>query len=1035
MQYSKPLRKLCMTILVWLIAISADAQTLITGVVRDADTKETLVGANIRLKSDPTVGTSSDIDGSFTLSVTPVNDVLVISFVGYTEKEVSFSGPVSLDIALTNERELDEIIIVGYGTQKKSDITGSISSTRNEDFRDQPISNVAGSIQGKVSGIDIRNASGTPGAGLLVSVRGQFNPLYVVDGIPMISESNSSISTSFDLQGNSVGAGQNISSIADINPDDIESIEILKDASAASIYGARAANGVILITTKRGKAGKTKFNLNYYTGIQQVSRPLDFLSSEELVDLIEEARQNDYNAWLADPTIFGEDYDPALSTNPLPDSWYTGVETNWMDEIFRTAPINNVEFSASGGNEKTKFYISNAYFDQQGIVIESYYKRFNSRINLDHQVSDKLKFGENISLTVSNNRRSLNDNVYTGTVTNAIGSSPLMPVYEEDGSYANFEDYQASWLSDNPVLSTIEIIPFTKTTRMLASVFAEYAIRPNLRFRSTWSADVTGLTDDIYFSPLTTDAEAVGGKATNSVFNQKVWLGENILTYDTQIGAGNFFTLMGGFNLQQSMGDFVSISGQGFPIGSGLQDVSSAAIVTGGESFSSGYALVSFLGRANYAIQSKYLFSVSARVDGSSRFSPNNRYGFFPAGSIGWHISDEAFWPSASPISSLKIRASYGITGDQEIGDFQYISFWSPVNYNGQSGLGPRNLADADLRWQSNKMFNVGIDYALWKGRVNGSMEFYQGNKADLLSDDVISGITGFSSVTRNYGNIQTTGFEFSGQGYIVDKKDFDWTLGINVSWIHSEIKDLSTDSILLSAYTDLTATHILVEGQPYGAFWGVPFEGVDPETGDPIYTDTNGDGEIDDSDAQIIGKSIPDWFGGWNTRVRYKQWDAQIAATFTWGNDVYNMIRSTYQTGGWSDYGWDEEFYLYQVYANNTHVIDDRWQQPGDETDIPRASLFNYNFYQNSGQAIEDGSHMRIREISLGYTIKPANTRYYESLRLYLQVQNAFVFTNYTGFDPEVSSTGGDNPQTAGVDYAAYPQARTFMFGFNFGF
>ncbi|HNV98106.1 MAG TPA: TonB-dependent receptor [Chitinophagales bacterium] len=1024
-----------MALMIWLTAISADAQTVITGVVRDADSKETLVGANVRLKSDPTVGTSSDIDGSFTLSVTPVSDVLIISFVGYTDREVSFSGSTTLDIELTNERELDEVIVVGYGTQKKSDITGSISSTRNEDFRDQPISNVAGSIQGKVSGIDIRNASGTPGAGLLVSVRGQFNPLYVVDGIPMISESNSSISTSFDLQGNSVGAGQNISSIADINPDDIESIEILKDASAASIYGARAANGVILITTKRGKAGKTKFNLNYYTGIQQVSRPLDFLSSEELVDLIEEARQNDYNAWLADPTIFGEDYDPALSTNPLPDSWYTGVETNWMDEIFRTAPINNVEFSASGGNEKTKFYISNAYFDQQGIVIESYYKRFNSRINLDHQVSDKLKFGENISLTVSNNRRSLNDNVYTGTVTNAIGSSPLMPVYEEDGSYANFEDYQSSWLSDNPVLSTIEIIPFTKTTRMLASVFAEYAIRPNLRFRSTWSADVTGLTDDIYFSPLTTDAEAVGGKATNSVFNQKVWLGENILTYDTQIGAGNFFTLMGGFNLQQSMGDFVSISGQGFPIGSGLQDVSSAAIVTGGESFSSGYALVSFLGRANYAIQSKYLFSLSARVDGSSRFSPNNRYGFFPAGSIGWHISDEAFWPSNFLISSLKIRTSYGITGDQEIGDFQYISFWSPVNYNGQSGLGPRNLADADLRWQANKMFNVGIDYALWKGRVNGSIEFYQGNKTDLLSDDVISGITGFSSVTRNFGNIQTTGFEFSGQGYIVDKKDFDWTLGINVSWIHSEIIDLSTDSILLSAYTDLTATHILVEGQPYGAFWGVPYEGVDPETGDPIYTDTNGDGEIDDSDAQIIGKSIPDWFGGWNTRVRYKHWDAQIAATFTWGNDVYNMIRSTYQTGGWSDYGWDEEYNLYQVYANNTHVIDDRWQQPGDETDIPRASLFNYNFYQNSGQAIEDGSHMRIREISVGYTIKPADTRYFESLRLYLQVQNAFVFTNYTGFDPEVSSTGGDNPQTAGVDYAAYPQARTFMFGFNFGF
>ncbi|HMZ89987.1 MAG TPA: TonB-dependent receptor [Chitinophagales bacterium] len=1027
--------KFVLVIACWCIAFQLQAQTIITGVVRDSSTNETLIGANVRLVSDPSVGTSTDLDGAFTLSLQTSSGALKISFVGYNEQTISFNGSGTLNVLLSSEHILEEIVVVGYGTQKKSDVTGSISSTRNEDFRDQPISNVAGSIQGKVSGIDIRNASGTPGAGLLVSVRGQYNPLYVVDGIPMISESNSSISTSFDLQGNSVGAGQNISSISDINPDDIESIEILKDASAASIYGARAANGVILITTKRGAAGKTRFSLNYYSGIQQVSRPLDFLSSEEFVDLINEARQNDLNAYEADPSLFGDDYDPALSTNPLPDSWATGVNTNWMDEIFRVAPINNVEFSASGGNDKTKFYISNSYFDQQGIVIESYYKRFNSRINLDHQVSDKLKIGENISLTTSGNRRSLNDNVYTGTVTNAIGASPLMPVYEDDGSYASFEDYQASWLSDNPVLSTKEIIPFTRTNRALASIFADYAFTPKLHFRSTWSADVTFLTDDIYFSPITTDAEAVGGKAMNSAFNNKVWLGENILSYNSELGNNNFLDIIGGFTLQVSNSDYVSISGQGFPAGSGLQDVSSAAIVTGGESFSTGWSLVSFLGRANYTIKSRYLFSLSARVDGSSRFSPNNQFGFFPAGSVGWHMSDEKFWPSGLFITDMKLRMSYGITGDQEIGDFQYISFWSPVGYNGQAGLGPRNLADENLRWQSNKMFNTGLDYELYRGRISGSLEYYIGNKTDLLSDDVISGVTGFGSVTRNYGNIQTSGFELSSNIYVYDRKDFDWTVGVNVSWLHNEIIDLSTDSILLSAYSDLTATHILAEGQAYGSFWGVPYEGVDPETGDPIYTDTNGDGVIDDADAQILGKATPDWFGGLNTSLRYKKWDAQIAATFTLGNDVYNMIRSTYQTGGWSDYGWDEEYYLYQVYANNTHVIDDRWQQAGDVTDIPRASLYFYNFYQNSGQAIESGSHARIREISIGYTIKPSSIKSFESLRIYAQVQNAYVFTKYTGFDPEVSSTGGDHPETAGVDYAAYPQPRTYMVGFNFKF
>jgi TonB-linked SusC/RagA family outer membrane protein len=1026
---------LLLIIAIMFMGTASFAQTIITGVVLDSITNETLIGANVRLQSDPAIGASTDIDGKFTISSPTPSGAIIISYIGFNTKTITFNGSSSLNIVLSSEKFLEEVIVVGYGTQKKSDITGSISSTRNEEFRDQPISNIAGSIQGKVSGIDIRNASGTPGAGLLVSVRGQSNPLYVVDGIPMISESNSGISTSFDLQGASVGSGQNISSISDLNPDDIESIEILKDASAASIYGARAANGVILITTKRGAAGKTKFNLNYYSGVQQLSRPIEFLSSEELVALIEEARLNDLNAYNADPTIFGEDYDPALSTNPLPDSWNTGVNTDWMDEVFRLAPINNVEFSASGGNDKTTFYISNSYFDQQGIVIESFYKRFNSRLNLDHKISDKLKIGENISLTYSNNRRSLNDNVYTGTVTNAIGASPLMPVYDEDGAFANFEDYQASWLSDNPVLSTEEIIPFTKSNRALASIFGEYQLAPGLKFRSTWSVDFTYLTDDLYFSPITTDAEGVGGKATNSTYSQRVWLGENILSYDKYFTNDHALNVIGGFTLQESSSDYLSISGQGFPIGSGLQDVSSAAIITGGDSYASNWALVSFLSRINYNIKSRYLFSLSARLDGSSRFSPNNRYGFFPAGSAGWHLSDESFWPAALFITDFKLRTSYGITGDQEIGDFQYISFWSPVGYNGQSGLGPRNIADEDLKWQSNKMFNIGFDYELWRGRVSGSFEYYIGNKTDLLSEDVVPGTTGFGSVTRNFGNIQNSGFEFSANTIIVDKSDFDWSFGFNFSYLHNEIIELSTDSILLSAYTDLTATHILVEGQSYGSFWGVPYEGVDPQTGDPVYTDTNEDGVIDDGDAVILGKATPDWYGGFNTAVKYKNWDAGLAATFSLGNEVYNLIRSTYQTGGWSDYGWDEEFYLYQVYANNSHVIDDRWQQPGDETDIPRASLFNYNFYQNSGQAIEDGSHLRIREISVGYTIKPASISRFESLRIYAQVQNAYVFSKYTGFDPEVSSTGGDHPETAGVDYAAYPQARTYMLGFNFKF
>lgn len=1021
-------------VLLLFLQLPASAQTTVTGTVKDTD-GESLFGVTIRLKENTAIGTITGEEGSFSLQVPDEAGTLIFSYVGYADQEVNFlPGKTSLSVILQSDVELEEVIVVGYGTQKKSDVTGAISSVDNKDFKDQPVGNIAGSIQGKASGLNVTNPSGTPGSSLLVSVRGQSNPLYVVDGIPLLSESNSAMATSFDTQGNVTGNGQSISSISDINPNDIASIEILKDASSAAIYGARAANGVILITTKRGAAGKTQFGLNYYTGIQQVANPIKFLSSDEFVSLVEEGRQNDLNAYEQDPEIFGPDFDPALLTNPLPETWYTEVNTDWLDEIFRSAPVNNLEFSARGGNEKTKFYSGISYFDQQGIVIESYYKRFNTRLNIDHQINEHFSFGENLSLTYSRNRRSFNDDVYTGVVTNALGASPLMPVYNEDGSYAGFEEYQVSWLSDNPVKSAHEVQGYTSSYRALATLYGEWRIVKNLKFRSSWSIDYTNLSDDLYFSPNTVDAENVGGKATNGTFNQLVWLGENIFSYDYDIDKDNHLSAVGGFTLQQSDSRLQSVSGQGFPIGSNLTNVSSAATITGGVDEGSNWALVSFLGRVNYDYKGKYLVSVSARADGSSRFSPSNQYGFFPALSAGWRLTDENFWPENNTLTDLKIRASYGLTGDQEIGDFQYISFWTPVTYNGQSGLNPRNIADPDLKWQTNKMINVGLDYEFFHGRMYGSIEYYKSNKTDLLSEDVIPGTTGFESITRNYGNVLNRGFEFSLNAVPFDG-EFRWDIGFNISTLHNEIIDLSTDGVLVNAYNDLAPTHILQEGQALGTFWGVNYLGVDPETGDPMYEDLNGDGIIDGDDSQIIGKATPDVYGGFNTALSWKNWDLGIAASFSVGNDVYNLIRGEYESLGWSDEGWDEDLILYQVYTNNSHEVDDRWQQPGDETDIPRASLINQNVLQNSSQTLEDASYFRIRTISLGYTIKPKVKHTYNSLYIYAQVQNPILITGYSGFDPEVSSTGGDHPETAGVDYAAYPQARTFTVGFNFNF
>lgn len=1009
------------------------AQVTVTGVVTDE--KELPLGVVTIILKGASIGTTTDFDGKYSLTLPSGKGILVFNLVGYNAKEIEFNGQTTLNVVMKESfTQLDEVLVVGYGVQKKSDITGAISSIGNKDFRDQPVANLAGSIQGKLAGINVTSPSGTPGAGLLVSIRGAQNPLYVVDGIPLLSESNSALSTSFDTDGNVIGQGQNISSVSDINPNEIESIEILKDASAAAIYGARAANGVVLITTKRGAQGKTQFNLNYYTGIQQLARNIPFMSSTEMVALIEDARQQDLKLYQNDPTVFGPDFNPELLTNPLPaDEWKTGVNTNWLDEIFRSAPINNLELSARGGTEKTRFYISGGYFDQEGIVINSNYKRLNGRINLDQKVSDRFNIGTTLNLSHSINRRSFNDDTYTGIVTNAIGASPLMPAYDDNGNYTNFEDYQVSWLSDNPVKSANEIRAFTNSDRLMGSVFAEYKPFDFLKLKTVWSLDYTNLNDEQFFSPITADAQTVGGRALNATYRNQTWLGENTANFTKTFESGHHFDLLLGYTLQESKTRRNSISGEGFPLGSGLQNVGSAAVITGGTALGTSWGLLSYIGRVNYDYKSKYLLSASIRADGSSRFSKNNKYGYFPSLSLGWRITQESFAKS-DLLTDLKLRFSYGLTGDQEIGDYQYISFWQPSRYNGQSGLRPRNIADPDLSWQANQMLNAGIDYEFWQGRLSGSLEYFSSTRSKLLSEDLVPGTTGFATITRNSGEIRNSGLEFAISAAVLNKS-LKWTSSFNFTYLKNEVLKLSSDGQLLSAFNDLPPTHILKVGQPVGSFWGIKYLGVDPQTGDPMFEDINGDGIIDNDDSQIIGKAMPDFFGGWNNTLSYRNFDLNLITQFSIGNKVYNLIRPVYQNLGWSDEGWDENNVLHQIYANNAAYVKVRWEKPGDQSDIPRASLVIHNYIENSSMFVENASFFRFRTLSLGYTFRPQGRHWFENARLYVQVQNLYVITKYKGFDPEVSSNGGNIDRTAGVDYAAYPPARTWMLGVNIGF
>ncbi|TAH02809.1 MAG: TonB-dependent receptor [Sphingobacteriales bacterium] len=1003
----------------------ANAQEkILKGTVKDSK-GETIPGASVTQKGT-NKGASTNIDGNFSITLSGPNPEIIISSIGYATKIIRIGSETVLTTTLQESSSmLNDVVVVGYGTQKKSSITGAIASIGNKDFKDQPVANLAQSIQGKVAGILVSTPSGTPGAGLLVSVRGASNPLYVVDGIPMISESNSSLATSYTTDGTVNGKGQNISSIADINPDDIESMEILKDASAAAIYGARAANGVVLITTKRGLNGKTEFSFDSYTGMQNVSRKIPFLDSKGFVELQEDARAQDLRRYNQDPLVFGADFDPAVLTNPLPASWRTGVNTNWLDEIFRSAPISNMQISARGGSEKTKFFVSGNYFNQQGIVLENFYKRASFRFNLENKVSDRVTIGTNSSFTYGRSRRSFNDNTYTGVVTNAIGASPLMPVYNPDGTYSEYGDFQASWLSDNPVKSAKEIKAFTNNYRFLGSVYAEVAVVKDLKFRSSFSTDYSSVLDDQFFSQITSDAVAVGGKALKGSYNNLTWLNENILTYQKTFNQIHSLNLLGGFTAQASQYERSSVSAQGFPIGSGLTNLSSASTINAAPSDKFGWGLVSFLGRANYAFADKYLLSVSARYDGSSRFPVNSQWGLFPAMSAGWLISKENFLKGSETLTNLKLRFSYGLSGDQEIGDFQYQSYWRPSRYDGMAGLQPRNIGNQNLTWQRNTMLNTGIDFEFYNGKLSGSIEAFKGNRTRLLAQTPLPSTAGFVDYTINSGNIENTGVEFSLNATPIKTNDFTWGTNFNISYIRSKIISLDSDNQLLSPYSDLFNTHILKVGEQVGSFYGYKYLGVDTQTGDPLYSD----------EKQILGKAAPDYFGGWTNNFKYKAWDLAVSTQFSIGNKVYNLIRATYQTLGWSDGGWDADNNLQQVYANNATIVNKRWRNPGDVTDIPRASMINANYSQESSQFIEDASFLRIRTVNFGYTIRPKSKKSFSSLRLYAEAQNLYTFTKYYGFDPEVSSTGGGSPNTAGIDYAAYPQARTFLFGVNFKF
>ncbi|TVP50849.1 MAG: TonB-dependent receptor [Mongoliibacter sp.] len=1013
----KTLLTTCMLLLA-VISVYAQSRT-VTGRVTSADEPEGIPGANILVKGTG-VGTATDLDGRFSIAVNSNDDVLVFSFVGYDPQEIRVGNQSEINVSLVPDTEtLGEIIVVGYGEQDRRTLTSSISSIKGKDVENLPITSPDQLLQGRAPGVVVNSESGEPGGGMNIRIRGttsitgNSDPLYVIDGVPIISDNIAA--TTF---------GQPVNPLADLNPADIESMEILKDASATAIYGARAANGVVLITTKRGKSGKPVVNISMFGGISEPWRsPNDIrVDGPTFERLQNEASRNnwiDRNGSLDNPNSAGQAYQAPF---PNPDE---AIDTNWFDEIFQTGSIRSLDASVAGGDDRIKYFVSANNFAQEGLVRPASFERNSGRMNLDFMVTPRLKIGTSATYSVNTRDRALNGNAIEGSLSTAFFYPSNFPIREDDGSY-----FRPFW--ENPVAVANETEYLMKTTRLIGSVFADWEITDGLVFKSTWSIDNNLVEEDRYFNTFLAAGAALNGSAQSFVTRSNNWINENVLTYQKNFGDHNLNILLGN-TLQENQFLRTQAFGQGFPSNS-FKRIESAA-VKNSSSTGTSWGIASFFSRVNYGYKGKYLFTANMRADASSRFGIDNRWGYFPSVAGAWRMIDEGFMESVrGTVSDLKFRASYGITGNQGgIQDFQSLGLWGgmrgglnlggvgqpggPASYVDAPGIAPNQLANPDLRWETTAQFNIGVDVGFWNDKLTLTFDYYDKQTKDLLLNVPVPKSTGFSILTQNFGEMENKGFELGINASIIERENFTWTSSFNVSRNNNLVKRLAFP------FSTFTRDYVRVEeGYPLNSFWVHVQEGVDPETGDIIW-DTMGDEEFNPNvHRQIMGNAIPRYVGGWTNMVNYKNWDFMIFFQFAEGLNTLNYGRFFFEHGGERNTGYSAQ----QL---------DRWQQPGDITDVPRMASRNYSADLRPSRHVEDGSFLRLKNTSIGYTLPtPITQRVGVSrARFYAAAQNLLTWTGYSGLDPEVSTSPSN--LVSGVDIAVMPQPRTYTLGVNLTF
>ena len=1026
---NKPIISVLTIFLLLLPAVGglAQGERTITGKVTHAADGTPLPGVSV-LEKGTANGSITDPGGNYSITVETTSTHLIFRFVGMKSEEVAIGSGSRIDLSMEDDIiGLEEVVAVGYGSVKKSDLTGSVGSVKVDELKKNPVTSLDQSLQGRVAGVQVVQLSAQPGGNTLFRVRGGNSiyagnePLYVIDGMQVNSSENFSW-----LSAPSVNA------LSSLNPNDIESIEILKDASATSIYGAKGANGVVLITTKRGKAGDDRITFESYFGMQEISKRIEVMNATEYAILFDEAGLNA-------ATDVGSNYTPAY-----PDPESLGEGTDWQDEIYRTAPVQNYQLSFSGGNPTTQYAISANFYDQKGIIVGSDFRRYSFRTNLDHTIRNKLKVGTSFSLNRTNASivgSSTQAGFFPGVVNTALTFSPALPVRDSTGQYTLKDPTADAWL-DNPVAVTRDVRSEDQTFKFVGNAYASYAILEGLDLRVSVGLDQYRNIQDYYNPSYTYSGSFNEGQARYATSDQSLFLNENTLTYRTSINDKHRIDLLGGFTYQRTNSrSFIEIV-TGFPSDrleyfgiTAAEDIPNIYTGFGDE------ALISYLGRANYSYADRYLATFTYRVDGSSKFGPNNKFGHFPSLALAWRVSSESFMDNLPSIYSLKLRASLGTSGNDAIPNYLYVPTMTTTDYyfnNTGPATGYRQevVGNDDLKWETTRQLDVGLDLALFQGRISLVTDYYKKYTYDMLYFAEVPYTSGFSNALINVGSMTNRGFEFT-LNTVNLTGPLSWSSDFSISFNRSEVTDLknNADTYISDDTYKLKIGYwsVIRVGEEIGSFYGLTSDGIwqleeaeeaatyGARPGDFKYVDLNGDNQINADDRTIIGHAQPDFFWSLNNTLSYKGVELNLYFQGVHGNDILNSNRFELESGN--------------GLSNASVGMLQRWT-PDNPSDLyPRANR-SADYLEMSDRYLEDGSYIRLQVVTLGYQLPPSilGKIRLKGAKIYISGKNLLTFTDYTGYDPEVGRFGTSNIRQ-GYDLGGYPAARTYLVGLNLEF